>query len=137
MGEGKDDRINSFFLNKGCEVSCGCWPVCASDVPTKSVVSRSSQIELMLGRRYFWLLHYVPCPEISDIFICYVQNCSTFSQCYKSLSKFGFPGCDNKSFISHKNKKSPRRDKLLSLLQSKNSSGADYFLLVVPLRSLS
>lgn len=52
-----------------------------------------------------------------------------------------FLGVTINHFVSHKNKKSPRRDKLLSLLQSRNSSGADYFMggdiLVVPLRSPS
>lgn len=68
--------------------------------------------ENWLERRYFWLLHYAPCPEK----LWQLRPPATYktalvfhSKRYKSLSNFGFPRHDNKPFPSQRNKTSPRR----------------------------
>lgn len=53
-GEGKGDRIDTFFLTE-INTRGIAWQL--------ALVSRSSQTELTLERSYFWLLHYAPCPE--------------------------------------------------------------------------
>lgn len=101
-GEGKGDRIDTVFLTK-INTRGIAWRL--------ALVSRSSQTELTLERRYFWLLHYAPCPEK----LWHLHPPTTYttalvfhSKCYKSLSNFGFPRHDNKPFPSQRSKTSPR-----------------------------